>query len=405
MAYIYDLADTWADGATTFTAVKMNVTDTASAAASNLLDLQVGGTSRLRVGKGGNIVSALSANTPAMAVTGYSLTGSDASALLNLAGTWNTTGTPTALLLNVTDTASNANSLLINLQVGGNSKVAVRKDANVILPKTSGLAFTDTTNGTMGNHGIHFFYDGDAIDLAALQVRQSGQTTNLYAFSYAGINLANAWLAWGTGTSAVSQDTILRRDAANTLAQRNGTNAQAFRLYNTFTDASNYERGFMQWASNVLQIGAEAAGTGSNRALALWAGGAARLTVNTDGTISLPASSIINASGTYAAGGGGGGAAIATTGVFIGSGEQVKWSSTAAWSGSIDAGLGRAAANVLRVTNGSTGGGAMQLTEMTAPAAPAADNVRIYAEDDGAGKTRLMARFASGAAVQIAIEP
>jgi hypothetical protein len=47
----------------------------------------------------------------------------------------------------------------------------------------------------------------------------------------------------------------------------------------------------------------------------------------------------------------------------------------------------------------------MQLTEMTAPAAPAADNVRIYAEDNGSGKTRLMALFATGAAVQIAIEP
>ena len=41
----------------------------------------------------------------------------------------------------------------------------------------------------------------------------------------------------------------------------------------------------------------------------------------------------------------------------------------------------------------------------TAPAAPAANGVYIYAEDDGAGKTRLMARFATGAAQQIAIEP
>jgi hypothetical protein len=31
--------------------------------------------------------------------------------------------------------------------------------------------------------------------------------------------------------------------------------------------------------------------------------------------------------------------------------------------------------------------------------------VRIYAEDNGSGKTRLMAKFPTGAAVQIAIEP
>ena len=34
-------------------------------------------------------------------------------------------------------------------------------------------------------------------------------------------------------------DVILRRDAANTLALRNGTAAQAFRTYGTFTDSSN----------------------------------------------------------------------------------------------------------------------------------------------------------------------
>lgn len=45
------------------------------------------------------------------------------------------------------------------------------------------------------------------------------------------------------------------------------------------------------------------------------------------------------------------------------------------------------------------------LTEKaTAPAAQANKAV-IYAIDNGAGKTQLMVRFATGAAVQIAIEP
>lgn len=43
--------------------------------------------------------------------------------------------------------------------------------------------------------------------------------------------------------------------------------------------------------------------------------------------------------------------------------------------------------------------------EMTAPAAPAADIARIYVDDNGSGKTRLMVRFSSGAAQQIAIQP
>lgn len=53
--YIYDLVDTWNDGATTFAAIKMDVTDTASAAASLLMDLQVGGVSQLEITKGGRI--------------------------------------------------------------------------------------------------------------------------------------------------------------------------------------------------------------------------------------------------------------------------------------------------------------------------------------------------------------
>jgi hypothetical protein len=66
-------------------------------------------------------------------------------------------------------------------------------------------------------------------------------------------------------------DTRLFRDAANTLAQRNGTNAQTFRVYNTFTDASNYERGFLRWSSNVFASAPEAAGTGTARPMSITA--------------------------------------------------------------------------------------------------------------------------------------
>jgi hypothetical protein len=40
-------------------------------------------------------------------------------------------------------------------------------------------------------------------------------------------------------------------------------------VYNLDTDASNYERGFMKWASNVLRIGTEKLGTGTGRNLYL----------------------------------------------------------------------------------------------------------------------------------------
>jgi hypothetical protein len=43
--------------------------------------------------------------------------------------------------------------------------------------------------------------------------------------------------------------------------------------------------------------------------------------------------------------------------------------------------------------------------EETAPAAPAANGYRLFAQDNGAGKTQLMVIFGSGSAQQIAIEP
>lgn len=82
------------------------------------------------------------------------------------------------------------------------------------------------------------------------------------------VTTSDGFFGWGSSTTnadAATPNASLFSDAANILAQRKGTNAQTFRIYNTFTDASNYERGFFRWNTNVLEIGAEAAGTGINR--------------------------------------------------------------------------------------------------------------------------------------------
>lgn len=71
------------------------------------------------------------------------------------------------------------------------------------------------------------------------------------------------WTA--TGSSLNAPDTIILRDAANTLAQRNGTNPQTFRVYGTYTDASNYERASFLWSGSTFFLATEAAGTGTRR--------------------------------------------------------------------------------------------------------------------------------------------
>lgn len=75
----------------------------------------------------------------------------------------------------------------------------------------------------------------------------------------------------------VGGNAILVGPAANTLAQRNGTNAQTFHQYATFTDASNYRR----WSFGSQAVAWEAAGTGNDTSTAFL--------INRIGTLSLGA--------------------------------------------------------------------------------------------------------------------
>lgn len=78
----------------------------------------------------------------------------------------------------------------------------------------------------------------------------------------------------GWGASFASNDITVVRDAASVLAQRAGTNAQTWRIYNTYTDASNYERlTTVAIAADDFKIIPEAAGTGTLRGLQLGVSG------------------------------------------------------------------------------------------------------------------------------------
>ena len=55
------------------------------------------------------------------------LTGANAFSALSITPTWNTTGIPTAIKMNVVDTASDVGSLLMDIQLGGNSRFKISK--------------------------------------------------------------------------------------------------------------------------------------------------------------------------------------------------------------------------------------------------------------------------------------
>lgn len=347
------------------------------------------------------------ANTTGIGASGYSLTGSAANSYIDLAGTWNTSGTPTAIKLNITDTASNANSLLLDLQTGGTSRFRVTKAGAVAYDGLGDINFfiqngTTLLRSANSASSLHAAGGMSASSAFTAQIDTGGSTGHFRA----------------TSGNAVTTYFQLFGEAADTLAQRRTTNAQTFRIYNTFTDASNYERGKIEWASNVLRIGTEKAGTGTARALEFQTDGTTRLTIDTTGNATFSNRVYINSASTflesdtsqlYAVIAGRRAVSVRQTTNFSFSSENgLSWaSSTDATGGTIDLRISKTAATILRLGGNadSTAGGAMEFLEMTAPAAPAANQVRIYAQDNGSGKTRLMALFATGAAQQLAIEP
>lgn len=97
---------------------------------------------------------------------------------------------------------------------------------------------------------------------------------------------------------------------------------------------------------------------------------------------------------------------VSASEVQLGGGSPFNWGSGgSAFQAAPDTGLKRTAAGIVGITNGSTGGGSLSFIEITAPSAPAANGCYLYVEDNGSGKTRLMALFSSGAAQQVAIQP
>ena len=119
---------------------------------------------------------------------------------------------------------------------------------------------TGTNLYANGGTSIFFTFNGSqtvSLNSTGPQVYNSG------SFSWSSV-------ATGNGTP----DVLLYRDAANTLALRNGTNAQAFNVYGTYTDGSNYERlAFVSGAA--FEIQAQAAGSGSGKSIQIKGGSGA----------------------------------------------------------------------------------------------------------------------------------
>lgn len=178
---------------------------------------------------------------------------------------WNNAGvTFTSWLLNVTDTASNAASLLMDLQVASVSKFRVDKLGNAT--SASGGALGNVVYGFSGQTNFGFY----APTTSRMALPFAGSPT--YEWSSAGSfsiinNLGQILIGSATATNV-----IWARDSANVMALKNGTNVQSLVIYNTWTSTTNFERIDVQWAANVCQIWTEkGSGGGTARPLVLGA--------------------------------------------------------------------------------------------------------------------------------------
>jgi len=170
--------------------------------------------------------------------------------------------------------------------------------------------------------------------------------------------------SWSGSDIGQASDLFLSRDAAGVLAQRNGSNAQESRLYATYTSSTVYERLSSKYdsGSGAFVIGTEK-GSG---------GGSPRPLVVQNSSNMAVAFAVRNVAGTdlfgvnttdrfVQLGGDAFGVSTSTGKTYIYNGGQLVWNSTSAASDtpSADIGIARSAAGQLKVTDSSSGFGAI----------------------------------------------
>lgn len=143
------------------------------------------------------------------------------------------------------------------------------------------------------------FFSGVAANIISVTIG----TVEQFRFRPTSLVLASdVNLQWATASplaGATAESVVVGRDGNNILALRNTTNAQEFRVWNTYTSVTEGEFGKLEWASNVFRVGTEkGSGSGTARQLALvtddtnrWEIGATsgHLLASTDNTFNIGA--------------------------------------------------------------------------------------------------------------------
>lgn len=180
-----------------------------------------------------------SANANLLLGSGYSLTGADTHALLDLSGTWNTSGAPTGIKLAITNTAAGTSSRLIDL-TAGNIEFAVTGNAEDATYGQGIILKSDSTIGTVFNiqcssassHNFQFFSTGSANGPGHFGVYDSSARAGL-GYTLLDLNGTNAVMSvpgvsvvgWTVDASFAggTLDTGFAKNAAGVVEVNNGT--------------------------------------------------------------------------------------------------------------------------------------------------------------------------------------
>lgn len=239
---VYEASQTWNAGGVAFVGIQLNITNTASAAGSHLIELNVGGTARFHVDKTGT--TTLEGVTSDIRLI---LSANDTQAKII---SWRTTNLQRwAIRVDGAEAGANAGS---DFHIRRYDDAGAVIDAPISITRSTGqIEFLSQVVGTGGTVTT----STPILDLT--------QTWNAGAVSFVGLRFRIT----DTASAATSRilDFLVGGASQFEVDKAGIVSAMGAEFYNGTIAASNYERFNVLWSGNVCTLKPEANGTGTAR--------------------------------------------------------------------------------------------------------------------------------------------
>ena len=208
------------------------------------------GTNEFKISDGSTDRFVVDSFSGAVDITTPALSAADT--VLNIVSTWNNGSNKfDAIKANITNTASAATSLLLDLQVGGASKFKVGLDGTVTTPGDLDLTGDVTIGGDLAVNG------GDITSTSAT-FNLLNQSTTVNAFTNAGtLNIGKT-----SGTATINNPTVVGTQTTQNLWNTTATTVNAFgaaNIINMGTNATRLDLGYIRIKGNVISTDSNSA--------------------------------------------------------------------------------------------------------------------------------------------------